>query len=254
MWRLQGDRWTRFDERNGVPGGRVNDLLVTAGGTVWMAAEEGLASFDGESWELVAPGEHTAIALGPEGGVWTASRGVEEAWTVQPVGGTALPGLVAVAPVMSLAVGPAGDVWAGSFDPWARFGGLAHFDGESWQTVDPFADARTLVGDVETTPDGDVWVLGAARDGAWPWSIARRHDGAWTTFGEADGIPLDIGAELEVAPDGELLLLGSQGAFAFRDGAWDLVQEGTFDHVSVAPDGTVWLAGDGLFRLPNALP
>ena len=35
----------------------------------------------------------------------------------------------------------------------------------------------------------------------------------------------------------------------FQDGAWDPVQGGHFSHVSIAPDGTVWLAGDGLFRL-----
>ena len=257
VWRLQDDRWTRFDERNGVPGGPVNDLLVTAGGTVWMASEGGLASFDGARWELVAPGEHTAIALGPDGKVWTASRSVVEAWTVQPVGGTALPGLVGLATVSSLAVGPAGDVWAGSAGVYLeKGGGLAHFDGESWQTVEPVANAHALVRDVEATPDGDVWVLAAVRpeEKGEPRTVvlARRHDGAWTTFGEADGIPLDPG-ELKVAPDGQLLLLGSEGLFVLRDGAWDLVQEGGFTTLSIAPDGTVWLGAmwDGLFRLPN---
>lgn len=256
LWRLQGDRWTHFDESDGVPGG-VNDLAVAGDGTVWVAAGEGLASFDGTRWELVAPGAHTAIAFGPGGEVWTASRSGED-WRVRPVGGTALPALVGLTTaVSSLAVGPTGDVWAGAGPVWAFGGGLAHFDGESWQMVEPIAGGHSWVGDVEATPDGDVWVLAGLEDeqgvtGAGPY-IGRYHDGAWTTFGEADGIALEPG-QLEVAPDGELLLVGLEGLFVFRDGSWDLVQEGRFTTLSIAPDGTVWLGSvlDGLFRLPNA--
>jgi len=257
VWRLQGDRWTHFDESDGVPGGHVNDLAVAGDGTVWVATKEGLAAFDGTRWELVAPGAHTAIALGPGGEVWTASRGAED-WTIRPVGGTALPPLGGLVAVSRLAVGPAGDVWAGSAPVWGTGGGLAHFDGEIWQMVEPVVGAHASVWDVEATQDGDVWVLAAIPTvdeqgigGAEPY-IARYHDGAWTTFGEGDGIPTEP-LEVEVAPDGHLLLLGSEGLFVLRDGTWDLLQDGDFRFLSVALDETVWLAGfDSLFRLPNA--
>lgn len=258
-WRLQGDQWTHFDESDG-DGGHVNDLAVTGDGTVWVATKEGLASFDGTRWELVAPGAHTAIALGPGGEVWTASRDAED-WTVRPVRGSGVPALVGLTTtVSSLAVGPAGDVWAGSGAVWGTGGGLAHFDGQSWRRVEPVAGRHSFVEDVEATPDGDVWVLAAISavdeqgiTGAKPY-VARYHDGGWTTLGEGDGTPLDA-RQLEVTPDGHLLLLGSEGLFVLRDGAWRLVQEGGFTTLSIAPDDTVWLGSrlDGLFRLPNAL-
>lgn len=257
VWRLQDDDWTHASESDGVPGGWLHDLAVSEDGTAWVAAKRGLSSFDGVTWERVASGEHTAIALGPDGEAWTASGNFED-WTVQPVGGTALPTLDALGTVSSLAVGAEDDVWAGSEGVWGLGGGLAHFDGEGWTRVEPIVDVEEpLVTDIQITPDGDVWVGIAipTEDGMeTPTGIvARYHDGTWTTFDEAQGIPLAAvngDLELEATPDGQLLLATWDGLFTFRDGSWELLEGGRFTMLSVAPDGTVWLGGDGLFRIP----
>lgn len=269
VWHLEGDRWTHFDEADGLPGGDLHAIAVAEDGTAWVAAKHGLGSFDGTSWRRVEPGRHTAVTVARNGVVWTASgelgEGVEGGWTIAPVGGTPLPMLTLLeTKVDALAVGPDGDVWAGSAGWWELGGGLARFDGESWEPMEPVADAgsRILVTDIEVTPDGDVWValeVPAEAEGTFTGLLlARYHDGAWTTFGEADGVTLDggfWGEPLDVATDGSLLVAAQEGLLAYRDGAWSVLQAGIFQRgttsiVSVSPDGTTWIAaGSGLFRL-----
>lgn len=272
VWHFESDRWTHLDEADGLPGGELHAVAVAQDGTTWVAAKHGLGAFDGSVWRRVSPGQHWAAAVAPDGVVWTASgelgAGVEGGWTVAPVGGTALPPLTLVeTPVNDLAVDPGGAVWAGSAGVWGLGGGLARFDGGSWQLMEPVpeAGAEILVTDIEVTAEGDVWValqVPAEAEGTFTGLVlARYHNGTWTTFGEADGITLDGGFwadPLTVAADGTLLVAAHEGLFAFHDGTWSILQEGIFPLgataiVSVAPDGTTWIAaGGGLFRLAPA--
>lgn len=263
VWRLEGGAWTEYA---GLPGGGVAEMMAVApDGVPWVSTNQGLARFDGSAWEQVEPGEHDAIAFAPDGTVWRTAN--DKAWTVGPVGGPALPPLPnepteSTGGMLDLAVGPHDDVWVG----WTKGlgwsvedAGLVHFEGGEWQTVVPYAD-RFFVRDLEVTPDGDVWVSGSALEplppavgdqsqlGWGPPFLARFRDGAWTTYGKADGISGGPG-QLDVTSSGEVLFATSDGLFVFRDEAWHLLQKGWFGSLSVAPDGTVWLSGDGLFRM-----
>lgn len=262
IWHLQGDRWTHVGEPDGLPGGRLHDLAV-GGDTLWAATKHGLASFDGVTWERVASGEHWAIAVAPDGQVWTASGALGEGWIVSSVGGEPLPILTEVetSTITDLAIGPTGDVWAGSAGWYGLGGGLAHFDGTSWERVELVEGVDDLlVHDIELTPDGDVWI--AAEVGSEMPSggfVARFHDGVWTTSLE-DALALSGGIwsdPLAVTGDGRLLAAGAEGLLELREGTWSVVREGIFPlgwtaMLSVAPDGSVWVAGDGLFRLPTS--
>jgi hypothetical protein len=165
-----------------------------------------------------------------------------------------------VYPVDSLVVSSDADVWIGSSGNWGpNVPGLAHYDGTGWTLVTPIeGEPDFYVYDIELDLDGDVWVsLGpwgrSASDAPTEHAVARLDGSTWRTFGPGEGVPQVWGLDLELAPDGTMLLVSESGLFEFRDDAWTLVQEGTFEGISVAPDGTVWLAGDGLFRLSNAL-
>jgi hypothetical protein len=262
LWRLQGGAWTYFGPDEGVPGGPgawVNALLAAPDGAVWAVVEGELARFDGVAWEQVEPGAHAALGLAPDARVWTASLLDENhprIWSVHPIGGPALPTLDALVDVSSIAVGPTGDVWAGSEGVWGSGGGLAHFDGERWRSVDPLGEGSDfLVTDLEIAPDGAVWVgIAVPTEGtpSWDGIVARYEDGAWSTFDEADGVPIRAVNDdlfLETAPDGQILLATWDGLFAFREGTWRLLQQGGFTGLSTAPDGTLWLGGDGVFRM-----
>ncbi len=262
VWRLKGGTWTSFGEDDGLPGGLVSEIAVGPDGVPWVSTKQGLARFDGSAWQQVDFGQHHAIAFGPDGRVWTASGS-----TVRPVGGTAVPGPSPLLHyVTHFGVGPGGQVWASCERFW---GGedcglaLAHFDGEAWETVEPPKTAGApLVGllDLEVTSEGDVWISGPGADAL---VVMRYRDGEWTEFREADmrlgfDPPSEAGWSggglMDSRPDGTLLLVTDGGLAAFRDGSWSPVLGGTFHGLSVAPDGTVWLLGDGLFRLTDLSP
>lgn len=144
---------------------------------------------------------------------------------------------------------------------------LTHFDGETWETVDPTgmgASWRPFPFDLG--PDGTLWTYfnrarGISDSERSTGMLARWRDGSWTTYTAADGVPpmLDMygGFEgfLRTAPDGSVWLtpqpiplrIGSRwtecdGVARFDGAVWSQYLRGycvyAFD---VARDGTAWL-------------
>lgn len=199
------------------------------------------------------------VAFGPDGRVWSAS-GDGATIAIQPIGESALPGPVPLQhTVTRLGIGPGGEVWASC---WAWWGGedcrltLAHFDGRAWETVEPPAvSGEPGLIDLEVTSEGDVWI--SVGDGGLV--VMRYRNGAWDVFREpATGLgfdpPSELGSaegQLDSTTDGTLLLVTEGGIAAFHDDSWAPVVEGRSEGLSVAPDGTIWLTGDGLFRMTS---
>jgi len=50
---LKDGHVTRYGNRDGLPGGTVQQLAFDRDGSVWMAARSGLAHFDGKRWDIV---------------------------------------------------------------------------------------------------------------------------------------------------------------------------------------------------------
>jgi hypothetical protein len=255
-WRLFGDRWTHFDDSTGLPG-ELHDLALAPDGTLWATTEEGVWTFDGSRWEEMSAGDYDTLAFGPDGDAWVTSGGAQGS-IVQRVNGDRLRGTVPfMNGVTALQVLGDDDVWAASSGGFLP-GGLAHFDGEGWTEIKPI-EGRDFdyVMDLAVTPDGIVWASfllfdATAEDPAPSPIVVTRFDGAsWQIYRDAGGVPFGAGSgTLELTPDGTLVLAAEPGLVEFRDGAWTLLQEGWFQDFSIAPDGTTWLLGDGLYRLP----
>jgi len=254
-WRLLDDRWTYFAEGTDLPG-ELHTLSLAPDGTLWATTGGGIARFDGTRWEEVTDGNYQAIAFGPDGRAWAASGRSQNSW-VREVGGDALPGAVPLfGGASSLAVLSDHDVWAGAQGGFMP-GGLAHSDGRGWTVVERVGgEPVSAVSGIEATPDGDLWVSFIVD--RYDSLVARFDGSSWETFHEADGVPFTDGM-LELAPDGAIVVTTRAGLVGFRDGAWTpwgSPPAGGFDDLrivplSIAPDGTVWLAGaGGLFRLP----
>jgi hypothetical protein len=160
-------------------GGDVSTIAVGGDGTVWAGASNSdgsgshtLARFDGRAWEIVDPVPRTAwvndIAVAPDGDVWVALAVQKEASDDRIVIGRlhgsrwttwdetdGVPRWVS-----SLAVAPDGSVWTAG-------GGLGHFDGRAWSTVQPDRG----FGPISVAPDGTVFVGGPSglqRLSGWP--------------------------------------------------------------------------------------
>ena len=75
---LRDGHLTRYDEREGLPGGTITGFVWDHDGTLWVVASRGLACFHGGRWRRIA-GELIPIALGAlvdrDGTLWVATVG-----------------------------------------------------------------------------------------------------------------------------------------------------------------------------------
>jgi len=114
---------------------------------------------------------------------------------------------------LSFAVDARGLLWAGTFD------GAAFYDGRSWTAVNmPNRTESNEVNDILFTPDGDAWFATTG--------VARLHDGQWTLFGPAAGLPADEVFRLAAESDGSRTVLwaGTERGLARWDGtSWTMV-------------------------------
>jgi signal transduction histidine kinase/ligand-binding sensor domain-containing protein len=74
---LKNGHVTRFGVDDGVPFGTVQQLAQDVDGSIWAAARQGLAHFDGERWEMVAPetefGAPYGVLIDRVGTLWLAT-------------------------------------------------------------------------------------------------------------------------------------------------------------------------------------
>ncbi|RMG45695.1 MAG: response regulator [Acidobacteria bacterium] len=67
-------RWVRFDERDGLPPGRLLALVRSGDGTVWAGGEGGLAYYDGYRWTRVhVGGPVRSMASASDGGLYVVA-------------------------------------------------------------------------------------------------------------------------------------------------------------------------------------
>ena len=170
IFELQGDVWVAhtFGEVFGTSN-YVNAIALDSAGLMWVATDNGLHTFDGQTWtsldsELpVAPFDLRDVEIAPNGDVWVASdfgalRNDGTSWIVYTTAADGLPadhvfdisvrssdGLVAIA--------------ANTFDG-GNFGGVSVFDGSAWTTYttanSPLSHFQVV--SVAFDRSGDLWV------------------------------------------------------------------------------------------------
>jgi hypothetical protein len=209
--RYEGHAWqTLAGCGEQLPTGNILDIAFTPDGTAWVANGFSLASYDGLSW-TVHDRLANALIAAPEG-----APGREALW----VSG-----------------------WEGTQD--SQY--VARLDGDNWEQH-PVAESfpgNFLPGAV--TPEGQLCGLhpgqGLACFDGGDWSNA----GAWTFYGEVQGLGLPV-----AAPDGALWASTPVGlarweAPATGEGAWTLCSlgAGVLPHrpgpMAIGPAGEVWV-------------
>jgi hypothetical protein len=283
VWATDGDgilqfhdgRWERRRSGLGWQGGPGTQrdagarLALAADGAVWAISDGGLARFDGAEATL-SPRPHPDgwLQPGPGSGVW-AVEAIWSGWTtwyagddpdgtavtlVQPDGtelAVRLPG--PAWSLTSLAGGTDGTLWATicqheSFD-YCTVPALMRWDGR-WSHV-PYPAAGITA--VSAAPDGGLWALlsnGASVDAA-P-ALTRYAAGTWTTFPE---IPVLQG--VAATPQGGICGIDSAHAALVcveATGQVSTRQVGVSGQLSIAPDGSAWIAQQGsVARLPGSV-
>lgn len=283
LWRYYAGTW-RMDMAAANP----EPLAVSPDGSVWAAGYPGPWVRNNGSWRLAIDpadlpeiADTVDVAFAPDGAVLAAAR---EGGVISLTGGPAwqarqVPGLP-LDSATNVAVTTDGTIWAGTQPavtgtpdgPTAPKDGLARFDGTRWTVEYPLGQAppdghSLMIADLLAASDGSLWVAGQQsevtnEDPAQPSGdpirrhfIARHADGHWAVSDEftwpgpddfeRTGRPFVL---VEQA-DGTILSLVNRELRAHRGAAWTPVLHGQIDFIAGAPDGSIWLFGNDVYRL-----
>ena len=166
LWHFVNGAWTNEPIDPDRPTDAPAAMALAPDGTLWAAGVTGVAYRRDGRWTIADAGAANAVAVDTRGTVWVAGTGGISGipvWTLRFDGTTWARGTIQVCPIEpgaqpSLAVDSAGALWMGvPSSYWA--GGLARFDGRSWQAFSELGgsliDGAVVLG---TAPGGDVWV------------------------------------------------------------------------------------------------
>lgn len=187
---FDGARWRRFPAgANGPAGDDIRGLVTMPAGGLWVATTTGLSAFDGQTWRSYRASDGRipsdlvlALALDQTGRLWV---GTDQGAAVLDANLQSLiaqydpsnSGLLWPA-VSTIAVGPDGRVWLGTLG-----GGIAIFDGQSWQTwtvANSGLPWNTIIA-LAVSPQGEVW-LAADLPITTGGNVARWDGKGWQTF------------------------------------------------------------------------
>lgn len=238
--RFDGNRFKTFNTSThpGLPGNRLTRLIQQEDGLIWVLTEQyALASFDGQRFHA-AGSEHGLPArrvlklhhdnrdqlwLGTEQGLARACGSD----CFRPVGGSVLEGEA----VQAFADAPNGDVWVGT-----GRGRLVRAGVEGVEKILD-ADSGLELRDVRALAVDASGVLFAGGQGG----LARIEGNAVRMLQDFEG---EVINDLEVTPDGDLIVQSYERAWRSSDGEWQVVNEGPIAGyvrlVAAGPDGSEW--------------
>jgi len=159
-----------------LAGGQVSALIEDGSGRFWFATDEGLSRYDGATWRTFSEADglpaNGVAALFEDGDevIWAGThfgtgRFDGPSWTTFPDA----EGKYLLRWIQSR------DVWFGDYT-----GGVARYDGESWQEFGPEHFSGLVIAVLEDSR-GRLW-FGTEQ------GLALYESGSWTTFTPADGI------------------------------------------------------------------
>ena len=201
-----------LDERQGLTDDRVNDLLRDREGDVWASTSGGLDRF-----------HDRAVTT------YTRTDGLPD-----PL-------------VWGVAGDAAGNIWLTT-----NAGGLTRFDGRAFTTWrDHPAIATSRISVIAPVADGSVWL------GVRPGMVVRFHDGRVDDWSHAPNAPTGNVVAILQAADGGLYFGGPGGLYRLDGGRFAAIAlpgdsaARAIRVLAQSTDGTLWAAGNSLYRLRN---
>jgi hypothetical protein len=233
---------------------RANGWALAPDGTLWVTTNNGVAALRGGQWTLAWKQRADGIAIGPDETAWAgAGSGIvglrldgSPPRTVACPNGS-----------WAIAVTTDGSVYVGAWG-WVGRPGLARFDGQTCERVDPLGGSRTVdVTELHAGPSGGLVAVMSHRDGSTPaTSYLARLDGTrWTVLEEHTEAWYLLYGNVGLSPSGEIW----RTRFAvfptwerFDGERWIPVVTGVpaLGPPSIAADGTLWFLGpSGVYRV-----
>ncbi len=266
------------DWEDGISGitSKAFGLTVSTDGTVWANIDGQIRSFDGAQgttheldWAAITPRGSddpfaTLVNALPDGRVcatWETwyDDGYEYQTTLACFDGSAWTEHEVfrdVHSVHAIAGTPDGSVWVGASTSGPS-GALMRLRGDAWEEVE--IPSSSWWSTPASGIDGTLWTTVERPDdsGSGCSALARLADGAWSVFAPDEDEMCGLGLfGLEVAPDGSVWFAGD-GVTRFDGSGWTDYLAGTFPmDIAIASDGTVWVAAaEGVYVIrPETTP
>jgi len=250
LWHFRDGRWVRDNPPGSI--GWPWALVRGPGDTIAVATDRQISIRRSGTWSVVlgASGEGPgALAFAPDGALWASTGDASTLvrlewngrdWIRQPVP----PGPAIVAPA-TIGFDGAGGVWligGGWFPRSVRL-----VDGR-WEDI-VVGDGWEPRGGMAVDPEGTVWL--ALRSSHGRTAIGAFDGGRWRIVELDTPMSYLASSGFVAAPDGSLLVGGSEGLLRFARGAWEpVIPTGYVDLVAMGRDGSIWASGSqGLVRL-----
>lgn len=245
--RLTADRWTHFNTSSGLPGNKIQALLVSSEDSkevVWVGTSTGLACLKDGKWRrftTVGLSDNSIRALlqtdSPDGqrqlwvGTNTGLAVLEDGkWRVVDTG------LLkeSVSAILETRETKRRLLWVGTISA-----GIAYLEDGNWHRLDNETGLPSnSIGCMTAAPalDGSVWI------GTIGGGLVRARTDGWTTLSTDNGLPNNVVWAIAATKEGEKesYWIGTDNGLAyFKDGHWKVytVKDGL-------PNNSVWaLAG-----------
>ncbi|WP_369038770.1 hybrid sensor histidine kinase/response regulator [Stenotrophomonas maltophilia] len=238
----------------GLPSDTVYSSLVDAQGRLWVGTEAGLARWNGQAFEAIAPRELGTVSVlrlsrDSDGAIWVGTQG-DGLFRVDVHDQVSRPAWAGSAQLRSALVLPdrQGGYWAGTSD------GLLRGDAQQLRRLEGDRGSGFLTGhsgvlDLLQDHEGGLWVALLTQGLAYLPPDWRR----FSTWYQVDGKPLDSQYLLSAASDGRNYYVGSahgvyrldaQGTLSLLASDREL-GSGAVWSVLPRPDGRLWLGRAG---------
>ncbi|MBI3416161.1 MAG: hypothetical protein HY043_12760 [Verrucomicrobia bacterium] len=254
--RYDGKRFMNFTSTNGLGRGYISSVVAEPDGTMWFGTANGVSRFDGKSFKTFTEADGLidnsvqSIYRDNDGSLWFGtSRGVSHYDGKNFINFGEELGFKSGESIVAICRDRHGVMWFAG-------GGLWRYDGISLVHFDERDGLPPSMGDLQTGPDGALWVS------FWGFpGLARYDESTIVNFSKADGLA-DTDASVLHAIPGPALLIGGGGRgvtrFDFKEflripGAESLSLKGgngITTPVRTDHDGVTWIGtvNDGLFR------
>lgn len=271
VWFMRPGTLTRYGHTDAFPppsaDRAANDLATSPDGTIWALLGGAVLSFHDGAWASTPSlhGPATAIAVTPDGAVWAVSRSElalldGDGWTRWAIGD----GASERAEVRGLLASPDGSVWI-----LPKTGGdlLRFRDGTLEEVPWPFDGFHVVLAAIG--PQGELWIW-ATTDKAFCHDstqarLVRFLAGDWLTVPDSPVIASDCyHGGMTAGHDGRLWVTAGDRIVVYDGTAWTNVLGpvarsddpemtiSTQAALTVAPDGSIWLAGHSEFIVIDA--
>ncbi len=233
---------------------KVNDMRYGDDGTLWLATNDGMGSWDGAQWRTRGlSGTYIYVVFeDSDGAIWcgtskTLYQRRSSSWILHSYSGTGLPGNT----IWDVMGDSKGNVWFG----WSQ--GLCTYSDGAFEPVnDPVFDGKG-VSMLYEDPDGHIWARTQySRGYSTYYSLVTKDAYGWREFPLDDaGLPSNARVNsILKQQDGTLWIGTSRGVATNPDGVWSVFDTTNSDlpHNNVRDiardaSGNIWIGG-GSYR------